>query len=140
LHHDNHRLTIPFSPENFWLKATWLSSPTHPTHLTWPHSLSPIEDKAERPPVRHSWGDRQNCKWCWTPSENTTSRMHLKMAEALGTVRTRGRGLLRGWWWPVGPDDSTSPRNYGYRLIHVLQQNLPVAYSYPVTFAKNGFR
>jgi hypothetical protein len=24
------------------------------------------------------------------------------MAEALGTVRTRGSGLLRGWWWPVG--------------------------------------
>jgi hypothetical protein len=24
------------------------------------------------------------------------------MAEALGTVHTRGRGLLRGWWWPVG--------------------------------------
>jgi hypothetical protein len=23
------------------------------------------------------------------------------MAEALGTVHARGRGLLRGWWWPV---------------------------------------
>jgi hypothetical protein len=33
---------------------------------------------------------------------------------------THGRGLLWGWWWPVGsklvllPDVSTSPRNYGY--------------------------
>jgi hypothetical protein len=30
--------------------------------------------------------------------------MHLKMAEALGTVHTLRRGLLRGWWWrPIGP-------------------------------------
>jgi hypothetical protein len=41
------------------------------------------------------------------------SRMHLKMAEALGTVHTRGKG-----WWPVGPklvlpDGSTTPGNYG---------------------------
>jgi hypothetical protein len=27
---------------------------------------------------------------------NTTSRMHLKVAEVLGTVHTRGRGLLLG--------------------------------------------
>jgi hypothetical protein len=26
------------------------------------------------------------------------------MAEALGTVHTRGRGLLQGWWWSVGPE------------------------------------
>jgi hypothetical protein len=25
------------------------------------------------------------------------------MAEAWGTVHTLGKGLLRGWWWPVGP-------------------------------------
>jgi hypothetical protein len=25
------------------------------------------------------------------------------MSETLGTVHMRGRGLLRGWWWPVGP-------------------------------------
>jgi hypothetical protein len=29
--------------------------------------------------------------------------MHLKMAEALGTVHTRGRRLLRRLWWPIGP-------------------------------------
>jgi hypothetical protein len=23
------------------------------------------------------------------------------MADMLGTVYTRGRGLLRGWWWPI---------------------------------------
>jgi hypothetical protein len=41
-------------------------------------------------------------RW-WTPSQNTTSRVPLKIAEALGTVHTRGRGLLRVRWWPVGP-------------------------------------
>jgi hypothetical protein len=25
------------------------------------------------------------------------------MTEALGTVHMRRRGLLQGWWWPVGP-------------------------------------
>jgi hypothetical protein len=25
------------------------------------------------------------------------------MAEALGTMHKRRRGLLQGWWWPVGP-------------------------------------
>jgi hypothetical protein len=30
--------------------------------------------------------------------------MHFKkMAEAMGTVLTRGRRLLRKRWWPVGP-------------------------------------
>jgi hypothetical protein len=29
--------------------------------------------------------------------------MRLKMTEALGTVHTPWRGLLRGWWWPVDP-------------------------------------
>jgi hypothetical protein len=33
----------------------------------------------------------------------TAFRMHLRMAEALGTVPTRGKGLLREWWWPVDP-------------------------------------
>jgi hypothetical protein len=35
-----HYFTLPFSQ-----KTTWLSSPTHPTF-----SVSPIEDKTERPP------------------------------------------------------------------------------------------
>jgi hypothetical protein len=28
---------------------------------------------------------------------------HLKIAEALGTMNTRGKRLLRGWLWPVDP-------------------------------------
>jgi hypothetical protein len=45
----------------------------------------------------------ENHRLCWTPSQNTISRMQLKMAESLGTVHTRRRGLLWGWWWPLGP-------------------------------------
>jgi hypothetical protein len=26
------------------------------------------------------------------------------MAEALRTLRTQGRGVFLGWWWPVGPN------------------------------------
>jgi hypothetical protein len=41
------------------------------------------------------------------------------MAEALETVRTRGRGLLRGPWWPLGQMavGSTSPGNYGWLFV-----------------------
>jgi hypothetical protein len=44
-----------------------------------------------------------NTIWLSSHPPYTTSRMHLKMAEKLGTVHTRGRKLLRGWRWPVGP-------------------------------------
>jgi hypothetical protein len=30
--------------------------------------------------------------------------MHLKIDAALGTVHTRGRGLLQGWWRPERPE------------------------------------
>jgi hypothetical protein len=33
---------------------------------------------------------------CRTPSQNTTSRIHLQIVEELGTVHKRGMGLLRG--------------------------------------------
>jgi hypothetical protein len=36
-------------------------------------------------------------------AQNTTSRGHLKTSEVLRKVYTRGRGLFRGWWGPVGP-------------------------------------
>jgi hypothetical protein len=40
---------------------------------------------------------RHNRRRCWTPSQNTTSRMRFKTAEELGTVLARRRGLLRGF-------------------------------------------
>jgi hypothetical protein len=45
---------------------------------------------------------KQNHRRRWTPSLNTTSRMHLQNAEALETVHTRRRGLFWVWWWPAG--------------------------------------
>jgi hypothetical protein len=47
-----HHLTLPFSPTNFWPKATWLSF-LHPPYF----SVTPVEDKTERPPFWHNWGD-----------------------------------------------------------------------------------
>jgi hypothetical protein len=35
---------------------------------------------------------RQKHRQCWAPSQNMTSRMHLKMAEVLETVYTYGMG------------------------------------------------
>jgi hypothetical protein len=42
-----------FTRKFFLPKTTWLSSP--PTLLL---SVSPIEDKTERPPFWHKWGDQ----------------------------------------------------------------------------------
>jgi hypothetical protein len=39
-----------------------------------------------------------------TSREHDFQEAFKKMAEALGTVHTHGRGLLRGCWWLVGPE------------------------------------
>jgi hypothetical protein len=77
-----------------------LDSHPHPPYF----SVSPIEGKSERPPFWHSWGDlgritggAEHPHSTWLPG------CILKMAEALETVHTHGRGLLRGWWCPIGP-------------------------------------
>jgi hypothetical protein len=74
--------------QNVWPKTTWLSFP--PTLLS----------TAILTQLRWS---KQNRRRCSTPSQSTTSRMHLRMAEALGTVHRRRRWLLRGWRYPVDP-------------------------------------
>jgi hypothetical protein len=65
----------------------------------WLFSVSLIDDTTILIQLR--WL-RQNHRRYWTHSQNMTSRMHLKMAEVLGTVHMRGRELPQGWWWPVG--------------------------------------
>jgi hypothetical protein len=70
----------------------------HPPYF----SFFPIEDKTERHPIWKKFRlSRQNRRLWWTPSQNTTSRINLKMAEALGKVHTRGREQFRGCWWSV---------------------------------------
>jgi hypothetical protein len=65
-------------------------------------------------------------------SQNTTSRMHLKMSEELGTMHTFWRVLLLGWWWPVSPmlvflpDVSTSPGNYLWIFVCFSKEALSV--------------
>jgi hypothetical protein len=39
---------------------------------------------------------RQSRRLCRTPSQDRTSRMHLKMAEAMGTVHMHGRVCFEG--------------------------------------------
>jgi hypothetical protein len=57
----------------FLTKTTWLLSKSYST------SVSPIENKTLKPPFLHNWGDlsRITGGGCWTPSQNTTSKMHL---------------------------------------------------------------
>jgi hypothetical protein len=64
---------------------------------------------------------RQNRRRCWTPSQNTTSRMHLKNDRSVGngvymqkgtTSRQMGASRPKVSSWPA---DCTSPRNYGYQ-------------------------
>jgi hypothetical protein len=71
--------------------AGWASPPTLLS------SVSPIADKTERPPFWHNWDDRGGSAGGAEHSQNTTSRMHLKMAEVLGTVLTGGREVFRRW-------------------------------------------
>jgi hypothetical protein len=52
-----HCLTLPFSPRNLWQKTTQLSSPTHPTLLTWPTVIF-LFPWLKIPPFWHKWGDR----------------------------------------------------------------------------------
>jgi hypothetical protein len=87
-----HRLTLPFSPENFRPKEQDCRSP--PTLL---FSLSPIEDKAEGPPFWHNWGDvsRITCN-AEHPYRTRFTGCIWITSEALGTMYTHGRWLLKG--------------------------------------------
>jgi hypothetical protein len=81
-------------------------------------SVSPIGNKTERPPllIQLKWS-RQNRKRCWTPSQNTSSRMQLNDGRSLRKITT-SRELLASRpkvsFWQVG---STSPWNYGWLFV-----------------------
>jgi hypothetical protein len=80
LHQDNASFhTSFFSEEFFYNKITRLSSPTHYNFLYFLDWRKNLKD-ATLTQVRWS---RQNRRRCWTHSQSTTSRMHLKMAEHL---------------------------------------------------------
>jgi hypothetical protein len=75
-----HHLTLPFSPNR-----TWLSSTAHPTFL-FPRLKIKVKGWYFD---RLSWS-RQNCSWCWTPSQNTASKMQTnKKTNSMVWVRER---------------------------------------------------
>jgi hypothetical protein len=69
--------------------------------------------------TRFRWS-RQNCRGCWTPSRNMTSRMPLKNDRSAGKGAYAWKGTASrvmlvsrpkvNFW----PDGSTSPGNYFY--------------------------
>jgi hypothetical protein len=67
------------------------------------HSVSPIEDKSERLPFWHKWGDLGRIAGgAEHPHRTWLSGCFWKMAEALGTVYMREQGLFWNVWWSVG--------------------------------------
>jgi hypothetical protein len=105
-----HRLTLSFSPGNFWSKTTWLSFPTHPTFY-----VSLIEDKTERPPFWHIWGARGRIADGAEHPHRTRlprriSKWQKRSEQCISVERdyfesdggTRWRGLVLGWWLPAG--------------------------------------
>jgi hypothetical protein len=111
--------TLPFSPANFWLKTTWLSSPTHPTFLCFPD-------------WKYNWkaailaqlrGYRQNRRRCWTPSLIKISRMHLQNFRSAGNGAYERKGTTSRVMVASRPkvsflrDNTTSHGNYGWLFV-----------------------
>jgi hypothetical protein len=99
LHHDNAPSHTSFFTGEFF---TINSMTVVLTHSTFPCF----------PDWRYNWNaailtqlrwSTQNRRRCWTPHRTRLPGCIFKKAEALGTMHTRGRGLLWGWWWSVGP-------------------------------------
>jgi hypothetical protein len=84
------RLTLPFHHGTVYQKQH--DCGPSPTLLLFPR----LKIKLKRRICLNNWGDRGSIA-CGAEhqKQNTASRMHLKMAEALGTVHTRGSGLFR---------------------------------------------
>jgi hypothetical protein len=52
----------------------------------------------------HNWGDRDRTSGgAQHPNRKQLPGWVLKMAEALGKLHMRVRGLLQEWLWPIGP-------------------------------------
>jgi hypothetical protein len=90
--------------------------PTHPDFL-FPRLTIQLKD-------RHL-DTVENRRRCWTASQNTTSRMHLKTARALGTAILAEGDLMvtirsKASFWP---DVSSSPENY-YWLLYASSKSI----------------
>jgi hypothetical protein len=68
---------------------------------------------------------RENCRWCWTPSQNRTTRMHIKNGGNIEnsaytwkgtTSRVMVTSRLKVSFWP---DGSTRTGNYGLVFVYI---------------------
>jgi hypothetical protein len=126
-----HHLT-PFSPGNFFTKNNMIVV-LHPPYF----SVSPIEDKTERAPFWHNWGNPRRITGS-AEHPNTISSMHLKNGRSAGKGAQAWKGTISrvivarrpkvSFW----PDGSTSPGNYGWLfVILTCYRLLSVKYWWP---------
>jgi hypothetical protein len=118
LHHNAPSHTFFFTMEFFYQKQHDCHPP--PTQLFCFHDWRQNWKAAILTQLRWS---RQNRKQCWTPSQNMTSRMHLKSGRSAGNCAYARKGTTSrvmvanrpkvSFW----PDGSTSPRNYGWIFV-----------------------
>jgi hypothetical protein len=83
-----------FSPGNFWPKITllaWLGTLELFCFPDWKHCHFDITKVLET----------ESQALLNTLTEHDFQDAFKKMAQTLGMVNTRRRGLLRGWWWSV---------------------------------------
>jgi hypothetical protein len=118
-----HRLKLPFSSGNFFTKNQQHCRASHTLFF----SVSPMEDKTERPLFWYKWSGRGRI----TGGADICIEHYLqdafkKMAEALGTIHTQYIHTSRVMvvvmvgsrpkvnYWPHG---STSPENYRWQFV-----------------------
>jgi hypothetical protein len=116
LHHDNNRLTLPFPTRELLAENNMTVSP----QSTLLFSVSPIENKSERPPFWYNWGDRGRIAGCaehpqrtWLPgcTSNGRSAGNCDYAEKETTLRVIVANRTKVSFLR---DGSTGPGNYGY--------------------------
>jgi hypothetical protein len=100
-----------FSPRNF--DQQQLGYRSRPTIR---FSVSPIEDKTERPPFWHNWGygiriaggaEHRHRTW------RSARKMHMHGRVATSRVMVSSRSIVSFW-----PSGSTSPGNYGWLFVY----------------------
>jgi hypothetical protein len=121
LHHDEAPSHTTIFTREFWLKTTRLSTPTHPTPLSFPDWR--WDRKASILTILR-WL-RQNQRRCWTPSQDAfrSGRIAGNGASEQNVTATRvmvPSGLKLSFW----SDDSTSPENYGWLFIICNRHNI----------------
>jgi hypothetical protein len=114
-----HHLTLSSSPGNFWLKSTWLLSPTHPTFLCFRDWR---QDWKTTILAQLSWL-RQNHRWCWTPHRTRLPGCIYKNGRNTGDGAYTWKGTAcrammtstpKVSFWP---DGRTSLGNYGWLFV-----------------------